>query len=118
MQSLIFQAKSNTYQYIFSYKEHSRASHSSELPLLWGVFKGKQQIASNGEKKVSKLLTTMWTNFMKYGNPTPAPVSEVKWRPSSDVKREYLVIGQQTRMASSLSLLRRLAIWKAVMGDD
>ena len=45
------QAKTKTYQYIFSYKEHSRASHSSELPLLWGVFKGKQQIASKGEKR-------------------------------------------------------------------
>lgn len=47
-------AKTKTYQYIFSYKEHSRASHSSELPLLWGVFKGRQQISSSGEKRMSK----------------------------------------------------------------
>jgi len=111
-------AKKKTFQYIFSYKEHSRASHSSELPLLWGVFKGKQQIASNGEKRMSKLLTTMWSNFIKYGNPTPRPVEKIKWLPSSEVKREYLVIGKETKMASSLSLLRRLSIWKAVLGED
>jgi len=111
-------AKTKTYQYIFSYKEHSRASHSSELPLLWGVFKGKQQIASKGEKRMSKLLTTMWSNFMKYGNPTPRPIDKIKWMPSSDVKREYLVIGKETKMASSVSLLRRLSIWKAVLGED
>ena len=51
-------AKTKTYQYIFSYKEHSRASHSSELPLLWGVFKGSRQITSSGEIRMSKLLTT------------------------------------------------------------
>merc|ERR1712203_1193759 len=74
-------AKKKTFQYIFSYKEHSRASHR--------------------EKRMSKLLTTMWSNFIKYGNPTPRPVEKIKWLPSSEVKREYLVIGKETKMASS-----------------
>merc|ERR1719400_718710 len=78
----------------------------------------QKQIASKGEKRMSKLLTTMWSNFMKYGNPTPRPVEKIKWLPSSEVKREYLVIGKETKMASSLSLLRRLSIWKAVLGED
>ena len=68
--------------------------------------------------RMSKLLTTMWSNFMKYGNPTPRPIDKIKWMPSSDVKREYLVIGKETKMASSVSLLRRLSIWKAVLGED
>ena len=68
--------------------------------------------------RMSKLLTTMWSNFMKYGNPTPQPVDKIKWMPSSGVKREYLVIGKETKMASSVSLLRRLSIWKAVLGED
>ena len=68
--------------------------------------------------RMSKLLTTMWSNFIKYGNPTPRPVEKIKWLPSSEVKREYLVIGKETKMASSLSLLRRLSIWKAVLGED
>ena len=68
--------------------------------------------------RMSKLLTTMWSNFMKYGNPTPRPIEKVKWMPSSEVKREYLVIGKETKMASSVSLLRRLSIWKAVLGED
>ena len=67
---------------------------------------------------MSKLLTTMWSNSIKYGNPTPRPVEKIKWLPSSEVKREYLVIGKETKMASSLSLLRRLSIWKAVLGED
>jgi len=110
-------AKTKTYQYIFSYKEHARASHSSELPLLWGVFKGRQQISSSGEKRMSKILTSMWTNFMKFGNPTPRPIEKVKWKPSTEAKREYLLIGKNIKMASSSSLLSRLSIWKAVLND-
>jgi len=110
-------AKTKTYQYIFSYKEHARASHSSELPLLWGVFKGRQQITSSGEKRMSKILTTMWANFMKFGNPTPRPVEKVKWKPSTEARREYLLIGKHMKMEASSSLLSRLSIWKAVLND-
>jgi len=110
-------SKTKTYQYIFSYKEHSRASHSSELPLLWGVFKGRQQISSSGEKRMSRILTSMWTNFMKFGNPTPRPIEKVKWKPSTEKKREYLLIGKNIKMEASSSLLSRLSIWKAVLND-
>jgi len=110
-------AKTKTYQYIFSYKEHARASHSSELPLLWGIFKGRQQISSSGEKRMSKILTSMWSNFMKFGNPTPRPVEKVKWKPSTEGKREYLLIGKNIKMEASSSLLSRLSIWKAVLND-
>ena len=111
-------AHTKTYQYIFSYKEHSRASHSSELPLLWGIFKGRQQIFSEGEIRMSKFLTTMWSNFIKFGNPTPRPVDRVKWKPSTVENREYLLIGNKMHMEYlSNSLLSRLKIWKAALND-
>lgn len=111
-------ARTKTYQYIFSYKEHSRASHSSELPLLWGIFKGRQQIFSDGEIRMSKFLTTMWSNFIKYGNPTPRPVDRVKWKPSTVENREYLLIGNKMHMEYlSNSFLSRLKIWKSALND-
>ena len=114
----LHKAKTPTYQYIFSYKEHSRASHSSELPLLWGIFKGRQQIFSDGEIRMSKLLTTMWSNFIKYGNPTPGPVDKVMWEPATERNREYLLIGNKMHMEYlSNSLLSRLKIWKSALND-
>merc|ERR1712012_515633 len=114
----LHKAKTPTYQYIFSYKEHSRASHSSELPLLWGIFKGRQQIFSDGEIHMSKLLTTMWSNFIKYGNPTPGPVDKVMWEPATERNREYLLIGNKMHMEClSNSLLSRLKIWKSALND-
>ena len=111
-------ARTKTYQYIFSYKEHSRASHSSELPLLWGIFKGSRQITSSGEIRMSKLLTTMWSNFIKEGDPTPTAVDKVKWEPATQTNREYLLIGNKMQMEYlSNSLLSRLNIWKSVLND-
>jgi len=67
---------------------------------------------------MSKLLTTMWSNFIKFGNPTPRPVDRVKWKPATEENREYLLIGNKMHMEYlSNSLLSRLKIWKAALND-
>ena len=67
----------NTFQYInyhvsewyhMLYSEIPGVSHADEIFLLWNNLNGGLDEA---DTTVSKYFTTMWTNFIKFGDPTP-----------------------------------------------
>ena len=66
---------------------------------------------------VKHLLTEAWTNFAKYGDPTP-PGSHYNWAPVEAEKagRYFNISGHHTSgMDASLDNARRLAFWDTLI---
>ncbi|CAG9791837.1 unnamed protein product [Diatraea saccharalis] len=99
------------YQYLFSYVDGSQeegAAHSAELKYLFGMPDFNE--LTEDEKSISDSMVTMWTNFVKFGNPTPAASGLVTWIPSTSESRPYLVIDNNMRMESRI-YKERMAFW-------
>ncbi|XP_045482949.1 juvenile hormone esterase-like [Harmonia axyridis] len=50
-----------------------KVSHAQDLMYLFARF-GVTNVTSEGDKTTMKRMLTMWTNFVKYQNPTPKPL--------------------------------------------
>ncbi|GJQ72641.1 hypothetical protein Trydic_g1303 [Trypoxylus dichotomus] len=81
-----------TYLYRFSYTRTPGAlgaGHSDELDYVFN-----SPFNSASDRFIKKCITTLWTNFAKYGNPTPNNGSEVCggviWKPITPKNRKAL----------------------------
>ena len=75
-------------------------------PYWFGVFE-----LSDEDLKISTLLMELWTDFAKFGDPTP-PGAAVSWEPVTVTDHRYLLIGQdQVKMDQSDEYLRRVQFW-------
>ncbi|KAJ8714258.1 hypothetical protein PYW08_007878 [Mythimna loreyi] len=105
----------NVYRYVFSYLG---ASHGDELAYLFDTEFNPFANATEDEQLaadkalVRSRLTTLWTNFVKFGNPTPEP-SELlpfTWIPITKTSQPYLNMSLDfTR--SSRPDPERMAFW-------
>ncbi|KAM3956354.1 esterase FE4-like [Aphomia sociella] len=106
--------KTSVYNYYFNYigkrnflKENSPfkndkgACHADEILYL---FDGRiwPFRVNDKDKIMIEWLTKMWTNFAKYGDPTPSFVSDlpVKWIPSNKESKHFLYIEDELQMGS------------------
>ena len=93
--------------------------HSDELYLQWHNVQNVDRPLNREDAEMSLSMTTMWTNFVKYGNPTPDDHNlSFKWNPANIEKKEYLVIDQQTKMDLDKDYLRRMAFWDSIWPQD
>ena len=113
------------YQYILSYEgEHSFTEvfgveptgvcHADDLIYIWDMDLG----LSGDDVSVREVMTIAWTNFAKYGDPTP-PGSGLSWvprAPNVDHKYYWNISGPVPSMDSSLEIQRRMEIWNEVVG--
>ncbi|CAH2083287.1 unnamed protein product [Euphydryas editha] len=113
----------NIYQYMFSYEGSLNyiknvlnisldgACHGDELGYLFDM--NEDETPSVEDQKVIDRITTLWTNFAKYGNPTPVKTDllPVTWQPISEDTVPYLNIGSDVTMWSR-PFKRRLTFWK------
>lgn len=53
--------------------------HSEDLQFLFSNVPGYDQLVSKDDLKLKQIMLTLWTNFAKFGNPTPSPVNGVIW---------------------------------------
>ncbi|XP_012939630.1 neuroligin-2 [Aplysia californica] len=78
------QKRSKSYLYEFAHRPTFTSLapwqgvvHTDELAFVFGLPRGPSQLAFNttdpGDIKVADIMVTMWTNFVKTGNPTPPP---------------------------------------------
>ncbi|XP_070533400.1 neuroligin-4, Y-linked-like [Ptychodera flava] len=77
--------ENNVFMYTFNYRSNRSVfpawmgvPHTGEIPFLFGEPFNWASTRHNwtlDDRAVSDLMMTMWTNFAKYGNPTPVPGS-------------------------------------------
>ncbi|XP_026765202.2 juvenile hormone esterase-like [Galleria mellonella] len=99
------------YQYMFSYVGDSGADgarHSAELFYLYNA--GDE--VNQADQLIIDRITTIWANFVKYGNPTPKATGllPVTWSPVTKDTKPYLVIDTDIRMESRV-YNDRMAYW-------
>ena len=128
MENVLAQQWLIVYQYMFSYKGENSyldpyginsslygVTHSDELyymfnPYWFGVFE-----LSDEDLKISTMLMELWTDFAKFGDPTP-PGAAFSWEPVTVTDHRYLLIGQdQVKMDQSDEYLRRVQFWDGIM---
>ncbi|KAI8440013.1 hypothetical protein MSG28_001449 [Choristoneura fumiferana] len=118
---LINENASHVYEYVFSYVGDtglSGAAHSAELPFLFDLYGDFGELMTHSSTEDDLLmvdrLTTLWTNFIKYGNPTPetSELIPVTWSPVTANSRPYLIINKELRMETEERFLKeRMAFW-------
>lgn len=85
------------------------AYHTQELPYLfeWGT-----QLETEEQFRMRRFLVKLWTNFVKYGDPTPDH-SEVTWQPTNLATRPYLHIDTKSEMRNYV-YHKRMAFWELI----
>ncbi|XP_063375128.1 juvenile hormone esterase-like [Cydia amplana] len=103
------------YAYVFTYVESGEegAPHGAELDYLFNMNQLDDKVRSVTEHMMVDRLTTLWANFIKYGNPTPetSDLIPVKWSPVTETTRPYLNIVAELRMEERF-LKERMAFWE------
>ncbi|XP_063380350.1 esterase B1-like [Cydia fagiglandana] len=105
----------NTYFYIFSFAGERNyfkdkmnlpftidgAFHGDELGYLFDISYMKERLRDEDMLIVDRM-TELWTNFVKYGNPTPKPskLIPLQWPRVTQDKLPYLEINTELRLGS------------------
>ena len=112
--------------------------HSDELYLQWDHKDGEDYSLNTEDSRISLAMTTMWvnlnlfysvrergsqkvfrwSNFVKYGNPTPKPEElGVSWEPVTSEDYRFLVIDTEMKMDMDEDYLDRMAFWDSLNLD-
>ena len=112
------------YQYILTYQGQYSITNIYGLPTI-GVCHGDDLIyvfdsltppLNDKDQFVSNLMTTAWTNFAKYGDPTP-PDSGYEWVPRIENSHNYFDIsGPDSATKISEEIEERTALWDQILG--
>lgn len=118
--------KSPVYYYVFSFDgmlnyikklflvlKYEGAMHADELGYLWKMMKAPAPIIPGGKADVTRQrMLKMWTNFAKFGDPTPKidNLLKTKWTPVKG-GQEYLDIGEDLVFGKE-PFAERVAMWK------
>ncbi|CAH2106886.1 unnamed protein product [Euphydryas editha] len=108
---LVERIKSNVYNYIFNYSggrnfmktrsgyfDEKGASHGDDLFYLFDGYLLPFKI-NKEDSRIIEYMTSMWTNFAKYGNPTPESSDlPIKWTPSTKDNLNFLYIDSELKM--------------------
>lgn len=118
--------KSPVYYYVFSFDgmlnyikkifvvlKYKGAMHADELGYLWKMLGAPAPIIPGGKADVTKSrMLRMWTNFAKFGDPTPEidNLIKTKWAPVTG-KQEYMDIGDDLVFGKE-PFAERVKMWK------
>jgi len=108
----------NTFQYIFSYEGFfgfvpgHGVSHADEVIYIFGG--ALSSIMPSDDAQVSQDMIKWWTNFAKFGNPTPKG-DGVSWRSLSE-SGQYLLINSTSFMDLSEEYQARMQFWRDICG--
>ncbi|CAH0731226.1 unnamed protein product, partial [Brenthis ino] len=114
----------DVYQYLFAYSGERNylknrdnvtvggAAHADELGYLFDLSFYKEQ-PSEADQRIIDQITTLWTNFAKYGEPTPevSDLLPVQWVPTTKDINSYLLIDTELKMEKR-PYSRRLTFWE------
>ncbi|XP_014364664.2 esterase FE4 [Papilio machaon] len=98
------------------YRSAPDASHADDLFYLFS----QGVLPSLFENKMIDTMTTLWTNFAKFGDPTPTSLPEgadgvpaLRWAAAGDADPRALFISEELRM-TPLRYTETLKFWKTV----
>ncbi|XP_967137.2 juvenile hormone esterase-like [Tribolium castaneum] len=92
--------------------------HADELQYLFpigdGLFPDKPP--SPDDKKMAKIMTTLWTNFAKFGDPTPVTNEDIpnKWTPVISKDMEYYNINLDSLEMRQGLFKSRAEFWRSL----
>ncbi|XP_063708884.1 juvenile hormone esterase-like [Culicoides brevitarsis] len=117
--------KSPVFQYVFSFDgtlswhkqqylltDYDGVCHSDDMGYMWTMAKLSCPPKGSPTEKVRQRVVKMWTDFSKYGHPTPKRTSliPVKWQ-TVQFNHEYMDIGQELQPKIH-PFGRRMTMWK------
>nr|AHJ81334.1 carboxylesterase [Locusta migratoria] len=91
----------------------ARVAHGEDLKYIFLTSISKQNLDRNSDEGITRdRMVDMWTNFAKYGDPTPVPTPllNTTWKPYSQHAEYFLDIGRDLTLDSSLDE-ERMAFW-------
>ncbi|XP_050679051.1 esterase FE4-like [Leptidea sinapis] len=114
------------YHYIFSYNGNRNfvkkrmniteggAAHADELGYIFNMQTLDKEMDEFDQLVVDRM-TTMWTNFVKYGNPTPetSDLLPIQWQVASEDSLTFLEIGNNLHLGSR-PFHDRMAFWDLI----
>ncbi|XP_063622118.1 esterase FE4-like [Cydia splendana] len=91
----------NYLKFALGYDEVDGACHGDDLLYVFDAVLWPFKINEDDNLMIRRM-TTMWTNFAKYGDPTPTITKELplRWLPSNKENLRFLYIGSDFEMAS------------------
>ncbi|XP_037874968.1 cholinesterase 2 [Bombyx mori] len=124
LKKILSAGNEDIYYYVFSYdggrnvmKKHlgitaPGAAHADELGYLLAVDLQPGELVAEEDQLVIDRITTLWTNFAKFGNPTPetSDLLPVVWSPVTASRRPFLEIGADFGLKSR-PFHDRMAFW-------
>nr|CAH7768495.1 unnamed protein product [Callosobruchus chinensis] len=91
--------------------------HADELQYLFPIGDGlfPDVKPSESDKKITEIMTTLWTNFAKTGDPTPRTTSEIseRWKPYTAKSENYYYIDSNSTINKSGLFLDRALLWRS-----
>ncbi|XP_026749562.2 esterase FE4-like [Galleria mellonella] len=95
-----------------TFKDDDGACHADELFYLFNSRIWPFSV-NRRDKKIVDWITKLWTNFAKYGHPTPDFQSDlpVRWIPSNRENKNFLYINDELKMGS-LPNVASYNLWK------
>ncbi|CAH2083285.1 unnamed protein product [Euphydryas editha] len=122
MKKFLENGAQNVFHYVFSYdggrnlaKQNSNmteegAAHADEIGYLFDYY--DKTIPSAEDQRIIDQITTLWTNFAKYGDPTPdtTELLPVKWIPMTLDTYNYLDIDKELVMKKR-AFHARMSFW-------
>lgn len=117
-----FNGAMNMYKKLFGFGHLDGACHGDEIFYLFGNgLKERKLGPESAEAKIVKQMCRMWTNFAKFGNPTPACDKDlnIKWNPVKPVGSneefvlDFLDINTESKMDKNPDQ-KRINFWRNV----
>ncbi|XP_044731316.1 juvenile hormone esterase-like [Chrysoperla carnea] len=98
---------------IFNWDVYEGANHGDDLPFLFKTAVAPLVTPNTPEAAGVHIMTTLWTNFAKTGNPNPTtsdPHINVEWKPFTPSDENYLEIDLKPQSKKSL-FKERIQFW-------
>ncbi|CAB3258065.1 unnamed protein product [Arctia plantaginis] len=111
----------NVYRYLFTYQGDRNGmsknttdgtNHGDDMGYLWNENNLPEE-PNAADQKMIDIMTKLYTDFAKYGNPTPSGPTDlipVKWEPTVGEQRPYLLIDEPLSLEHRL-FNERMVFW-------
>merc|ERR1711892_67988 len=105
---------------LFNFSVDTSPHHGDELPFLFDlttIERAEKPVFTQAEKQLEADMIQLWTNFAKYGRPTPEENSEglPQWEPLTLKSGGYMNLTSSSTMESSHLYPLKTHLWKRMV---